>query len=72
MTSSNLQQQVFVDFKAKMNPSQIGWLFVQQYYTFLNESPERLYLFYNTNSIFTHGKEGENVINVVGQQVLAI
>ena len=52
-----------------MNPSHIGWLFVQQYYTFLNESPERLYLFYNTNSKFIHGKEGESSSVYAGQQV---
>ena len=52
-----------------MNPSQIGWLFVQQYYTFLHESPDRLHLFYNKNSTFVHGKEGEQVGVYVGQKV---
>ena len=53
----------------KMSASQIGWLFVQQYYTFLHESPDRLHLFYNKNSTFVHGKEGEQVGYYVGQKV---
>ncbi|KAI8901460.1 hypothetical protein BC833DRAFT_562476 [Globomyces pollinis-pini] len=52
----------------KVNPDHIGWLFVQQYYTFLNESPERLHLFYNRNSCFVHGQEGENVPTFLGQK----
>jgi hypothetical protein len=53
----------------KVNPTQIGWLFVQQYYTFMNESPERLHLFYNKNSTFIFGREGENQTCISGQQV---
>jgi hypothetical protein len=53
----------------KINPTKIGWYFVQQYYTFINESPERVHLFYNANSTFVHGTEGENVPVAYGKKV---
>ncbi|KAL7271721.1 hypothetical protein RUND412_005501 [Rhizina undulata] len=40
---------------------EVGWLFVEQYYTTLNKSPERLHLFYNKKSSFVWGTEGENL-----------
>ncbi|KAI8910231.1 ubiquitin protease cofactor [Gorgonomyces haynaldii] len=56
----------------KVNPVEVGWLFVQQYYTFLNTSPERLHLFYNKSSMFIHGYEGEtNTEASQGQQEIA-
>jgi hypothetical protein len=53
----------------QVNPTHIGWLFVQQYYTFLNESPEKLHLFYNKNSSFIHGREGQEIPLIHGQKV---
>ncbi|KAF8903358.1 hypothetical protein CPB84DRAFT_1774662 [Gymnopilus junonius] len=49
-------------------PSEVGWQFVPQYYTFVNKEPHRLHCFYNKNSTFIHGTEGEEVKACHGQQ----
>lgn len=41
-------------------PSEVGWQFVSQYYTFVNKHPSRLHCFYTKNSAFIHGTEGED------------
>lgn len=41
-------------------PSEVGWQFVPQYYTFVNKQPERLHCFYTKKSTFIHGTEGED------------
>ncbi|KAK6536952.1 hypothetical protein TWF281_001159 [Arthrobotrys megalospora] len=43
------------------SPEEIGWYFVESYYTTLNRTPERLHLFYQKKSSFVWGLEGENV-----------
>ncbi|TPX69934.1 hypothetical protein SpCBS45565_g02109 [Spizellomyces sp. 'palustris'] len=45
--------------KTKVDAFEVGWLFVQEYYTFLNRDPQRLHCFYNKKSSFLHGHEGE-------------
>ena len=50
-------------------PSEVGWQFVPQYYTFVNKEPHRLHCFYNKNSTFIHGTEGEDGKPCYGQQV---
>lgn len=50
-------------------PSEVGWEFVPQYYTFVNQQPNRLHCFYTKASTFVHGTEGENVTPCYGQQV---
>jgi len=50
-------------------PSEVGWQFVPQYYTFVNKEPHRLHCFYSKNSTFIHGTEGEEVKPCYGQQV---
>jgi len=50
-------------------PSEVGWQFVPQYYTFVNKEPHRLHCFYSKNSTFIHGTEGEDVKSYFGQQV---
>ncbi|KAI9591686.1 hypothetical protein BDF19DRAFT_454287 [Syncephalis fuscata] len=47
---------------------EIGWMFVQQYYTFLNKEPSRLHCFYNKKSKMIHGHEGEPVNTYKGQK----
>ncbi|KAJ2957203.1 hypothetical protein NQ176_g11264 [Zarea fungicola] len=48
---------------------EVGWYFVEQYYTTLSKSPEKLHLFYSKRSQFVYGQEAE-VANVsVGRQV---
>ena len=56
---------------SQVDPFEIGWLFVQEYYTHLNKDPARLHCFYNKKSCFLHGTEGETATIYHGQQVLA-
>ncbi|KIM70623.1 hypothetical protein SCLCIDRAFT_100715 [Scleroderma citrinum Foug A] len=49
-------------------PSEVGWQFVPQYYTFVNKQPNRLHCFYTKTSTFSHGMEGEDIKPCFGQQ----
>ncbi|EPT00609.1 hypothetical protein FOMPIDRAFT_1060333 [Fomitopsis schrenkii] len=51
-----------------VNPSEVGWQFVPQYYTFVNKQPNRLHCFYTKASTFVHGLEGEDTKPCYGQQ----
>ncbi|KAH9922498.1 uncharacterized protein B0H18DRAFT_935306 [Fomitopsis serialis] len=51
-----------------VNPSEVGWQFVPQYYTFVNKQPNRLHCFYTKASTFVHGLEGEDIKPCFGQQ----
>lgn len=53
----------------KADPQEIGWYFVEQYYTTLSKSPERIHLFYNKRSQLVTGVEAEKVIPAVGAKV---
>ncbi|KAF9450293.1 hypothetical protein P691DRAFT_810604, partial [Macrolepiota fuliginosa MF-IS2] len=59
-TSSTIHQNVV--------PSEVGWQFVPQYYTFVNKQPNRLHCFYTKSSTFIHGTEGEEGKPCFGQQ----
>ncbi|KAL2886599.1 NTF2 and RRM domain-containing protein [Ceratocystis lukuohia] len=49
---------------------EVGWFFVQQYYTTLSKSPEKLHLFYTKDSQFVYGEEAQ-VSNVsVGRSAI--
>lgn len=50
-----------------VNPSEVGWQFVPQYYTFVNKQPNRLHCFYTKASTFIHGTEGEDGKPCYGQ-----
>ncbi|KOS18712.1 putative G3BP-like protein [Escovopsis weberi] len=55
---------------ANLSKDEVGWYFVEQYYTTLSKSPEKLHLFYGKSSQFVYGLEAE-VANVsVGRQVI--
>ncbi|KAI5845191.1 hypothetical protein DFP73DRAFT_46256 [Morchella snyderi] len=62
-TASNYQTQSGASQQASATESvpkdEVGWYFVEQYYTTLNKTPERLHLFYNKKSSFVWGTEGE-------------
>ncbi|KAF9010020.1 hypothetical protein BDQ17DRAFT_1397502 [Cyathus striatus] len=60
VSSSTIHQNVV--------PSEVGWQFVPQYYTFVNKQPNRLHCFYTKASTFIHGTEGEEVKPCFGQQ----
>ncbi|WBW71563.1 ubiquitin protease cofactor Nxt3 [Schizosaccharomyces osmophilus] len=47
---------------------EIGWMFVQEYYTYLNKEPHRLHCFYTKKSTLVHGEEGEAINLCHGQQ----
>lgn len=49
--------------------SEIGWLFVPQYYTLLNNDPSRVHCFYTKNSSMVHAAENEETQVSYGQQV---
>ncbi|KAG8858227.1 hypothetical protein FRB96_005356 [Tulasnella sp. 330] len=51
----------------QVNPSEVGWQFVPQYYTFVNKHPHRLHCFYTKNSTFINGTEGEDGKACYGQ-----
>lgn len=57
--------------KPAVQPSEVGWLFVPQYYTFLNQNPGRLHCFYTKKSTLIHGTEQEEEKSCFGQQVSA-
>eukprot|EP00842_Homolaphlyctis_polyrhiza_P000545 jgi/Hompol1/1491/HPOL_002718-RA len=46
---------------------EVGWMFVQEYYTFMNRDPKMLHCFYNKTSQFVHGLEGEHADTHLGQ-----
>lgn len=52
---------------ANVSKDEVGWLFVQEYYTILNKEPARLHLFYTKKSTLVHGNEGESVRPCIGQ-----
>ncbi|CAO1617657.1 unnamed protein product [Parajaminaea phylloscopi] len=54
--------------KPAVQPSEVGWLFVPQYYTFLNQNPGRLHCFYTKKSTLIHGTEQETEKPCFGQQ----
>ncbi|WVR05121.1 hypothetical protein IAU60_002133 [Kwoniella sp. DSM 27419] len=53
---------------SKIQPNDVGWQFVPQYYNFVNKQPHRLHCFYNKRSTFIHGEEGEEAQVALGQQ----
>ncbi len=54
---------------AKADPQEIGWYFVEQYYTTLSKHPDRIHLFYSKKSQLVTGVEAEKVLPSVGQKV---
>jgi len=49
---------------------EVGWYFVEQYYTTLSRSPEKLYLFYNKRSQFVSGQETDKEQVCLGQRAI--
>src|SRR5882757_8769339 len=69
MTGTSSPASVPLTNHSSVVPSEVGWQFVPQYYTFVNKEPHRLHCFYNKNSTFIHGTEGEDGKPCYGQQV---
>jgi hypothetical protein len=57
------------DGKEDIPKDEVGWYFVEQYYTTMSRNPEKLHLFYSKRSQFVSGNEAESVPVVVGQKV---
>ncbi|KAI4122550.1 MAG: hypothetical protein LQ347_006468 [Umbilicaria vellea] len=53
-----------------VSKDEVGWYFVEQYYTTLSRSPEKLHLFYSKRSQFVSGVEAEKVTVSVGQRAI--
>lgn len=53
----------------KADPQEIGWYFVEQYYTTLSKTPEKIHLFYSKKSQLVTGVEAEKVVPAVGTKV---
>ncbi|KAL2270293.1 hypothetical protein VTJ83DRAFT_2477 [Remersonia thermophila] len=49
---------------------EVGWYFVEQYYTTMSKSPERLHLFYGKKAQFVCGREAEVVNVAFGRQAI--
>jgi len=56
--------------QSEIPKDEVGWYFVEQYYTTLSRSPEKLYLFYNKRSQFVSGQETDKVAVCVGQRAI--
>jgi hypothetical protein len=54
---------------AVADPQQIGWYFVEQYYTTLSKHPDQIHLFYSKKSQLVIGIEAEKVLPCVGSKV---
>ncbi|KAI8052379.1 hypothetical protein BDF22DRAFT_655903 [Syncephalis plumigaleata] len=71
-TQTAVQNAAASNVQAASQPTaeayEIGWMFVQQYYTFLNKEPGRLHCFYTKKSKMVHGNEGETVNTLQGQK----
>nr|KAK5448492.1 hypothetical protein LTR18_001580 [Exophiala xenobiotica] len=55
----------------KADPQEIGWYFVEQYYTTLSKSPEKIHLFYSKKSQLVTGIEAEKVVPAVGTKAIS-
>ena len=52
-----------------LTPNEVAWQFVQEYYTYMNRSPNKLYRFYGEFSEMTVGIEGVEVSSAYGKEV---
>ncbi|KAH6661372.1 hypothetical protein BKA67DRAFT_654491 [Truncatella angustata] len=51
-----------------LGKDEVAWFFVEQYYTTLSKTPEKLHLFYSKRSQFVYGAEAEVADVSVGRQ----
>ncbi|KAK7514774.1 uncharacterized protein IWZ02DRAFT_488141 [Phyllosticta citriasiana] len=75
-TYNNAPQQTSNSQSSSSNSAQtvpkdeVGWYFVEQYYTTLSRSPDQLHLYYNKRSQFVSGVEEEKVEVCVGSKAI--
>lgn len=53
---------------SNLGKDEVAWYFVEQYYTTLSKTPEKLHLFYGKRSQFVYGQEGQSANVSVGRQ----
>lgn len=68
-TSSSQSTTTSATTPQKADPQEIGWYFVEQYYTTLSKTPEKIHLFYSKKSQLVSGVEAEKVVPSVGTKV---
>ncbi|KAB8234645.1 NTF2 and RRM domain protein [Aspergillus alliaceus] len=56
--------------KNVISKDEVGWYFVEQYYTNMSRSPDKLHLFYSRRSQLVFGTEAESVPVAVGQKAI--
>ena len=57
------------DQKNGISKDEVGWYFVEKYYTSMSRCPDKLHLFYSRRSQLVFGAEAESVPVAVGQKV---
>ncbi|KAK7935421.1 hypothetical protein PG985_000916 [Apiospora marii] len=62
------QSNVSSTSNSNLGKDEVAWYFVEQYYTTLSKSPEKLHLFYSKRSQLVYGKEAEVSTVSVGRQ----
>ncbi|KAI1120402.1 hypothetical protein F5Y10DRAFT_258507 [Nemania abortiva] len=53
---------------SNLGKDEVAWFFVEQYYTTLSKTPEKLHLFYGKRSQLVNGQEGQSANISVGRQ----
>ncbi|KAI1504202.1 hypothetical protein F5X99DRAFT_406271 [Biscogniauxia marginata] len=55
---------------SNLGKDQVAWFFVEQYYTTLSKTPEKLHLFYSKRSQFVYGQEAQVADVSVGRSTI--
>ncbi|RFU23799.1 hypothetical protein B7463_g12538, partial [Scytalidium lignicola] len=69
-TSGPADSNVNASGNGDLSKDEVGWYFVEQYYTTLSKSPEKLHLFYGKRSQFVSGSEAEVLSVSVGRSAI--
>ncbi|KAF3396090.1 putative G3BP-like protein [Penicillium rolfsii] len=56
--------------KNEITKDEVGWFFVEQYYTTMSRNPDKLHLFYSKRSQLVFGTEAESVPVAVGTKAI--
>ncbi|CAG8215832.1 unnamed protein product [Penicillium nalgiovense] len=56
--------------KNEISKDEVGWYFVEQYYTTMSRNPDKLHLFYSRRSQLVFGTEAESVPVTVGSKAI--
>ncbi|KAJ6000076.1 hypothetical protein N7481_000485 [Penicillium waksmanii] len=58
------------DHKSDIPKDEVGWFFVEQYYTTMSSNPDKLHLFYSRRSQLVFGTEAESVPVAIGTKAI--